>query len=300
MLNAPSICHSASGHARMIATVREIIMRGFAQFLLPPPSLAACVFGAVLRDTRGVELLDHERLNHFPASPLVSLNYVSEGTLHMVENEHDFDKLRKSAPLAKLTVLPALNTPQTSWGAGEIYAISVGVFPDAWALIDRNNPDILTTVKHAFAEFETGSAAQGWQRFCEKFDPIWQSARSGGSSVAGFKTARLSDWSRALMGRAAMAQGGRSIRALERRVKRWSGQTRRSLSFYASFEELGALRQQNQDTPLAALAHDAGFSDQSHMGRMVRKASGFSPADLNRRIETEEAFWCYRVLGERF
>ena len=56
----------------------------------------------------------------------------------------------------------------------------------------------------------------------------------------------------------------------------------------------------NADTDLASLATDAGYSDQSHMGRAVRGATGFSPAQLNRHIETEEAFWCYRLIGERF
>jgi AraC-like DNA-binding protein len=50
----------------------------------------------------------------------------------------------------------------------------------------------------------------------------------------------------------------------------------------------------------AGLTTEAAFSDQSHMGRAVRRATGFSPAHLNRVIATEEAFWCYRLLGERF
>jgi len=38
----------------------------------------------------------------------------------------------------------------------------------------------------------------------------------------------------------------------------------------------------------------------SHMGRVVRQTTGYSPAQLNRLIETDEAFWCYRLLGEHF
>ena len=45
---------------------------------------------------------------------------------------------------------------------------------------------------------------------------------------------------------------------------------------------------------------EGGFADQSHMGRAVRRATGFSPARLNRMIESEESFWCYRLLGQRF
>lgn len=45
---------------------------------------------------------------------------------------------------------------------------------------------------------------------------------------------------------------------------------------------------------------EAGFSDQSHVGRAVRRTTGFSPAKLNRLIQREEAFWCDRLLGEHF
>jgi len=50
----------------------------------------------------------------------------------------------------------------------------------------------------------------------------------------------------------------------------------------------------------AELAAEAGFADQSHLGRALKRATGFSPVSLNRKIATEEPFWCYRLLGERF
>lgn len=90
------------------------------------------------------------------------------------------------------------------------------------------------------------------------------------------------------------------MRATERRLRRWSGQNQQSLEFYARFEKLHQLSVAEKGASLAEIAHDAGFSDQSHMGRTVRRATGYSPAKLNHLIETEEAFWCYRLLGERF
>lgn len=97
-----------------------------------------------------------------------------------------------------------------------------------------------------------------------------------------------------------MSGPGKTARAMQRRLKRWSGQSRRSLEFFAQIEEMHKLAIY-QDTPKPAeLALDAGYSDQSHMGRMLRKATGFSPVRLNERVQSEEAFWCYRLLGERF
>ena len=104
----------------------------------------------------------------------------------------------------------------------------------------------------------------------------------------------------ALVARAAQAGPGRGIRSVERRLKRWSGQTRRSLNFYAAIDDLHRIVTQANDKPLSAIALEAGYADQSHMGRAVRRATGFSPVQLNRFIESEESFWFYRLAGERF
>jgi AraC-like DNA-binding protein len=83
-------------------------------------------------------------------------------------------------------------------------------------------------------------------------------------------------------------------------LKRLSGHSRRTLEFHSSFENLHQVSRRHAVEPLAEIATEAGYSDQSHMGRTVRRATGFLPAYLNRAIETQEAFWCYRLLGERF
>ena len=97
-----------------------------------------------------------------------------------------------------------------------------------------------------------------------------------------------------------MSSAGQSLRSYERRLKRSSGHTQRALMFYANVENLHKVARENADQPLSDIALAAGYSDQSHMGRALRRATGFSPAQLNHAIETEEAFWCYRLLGERF
>ena len=44
-----------------------------------------------------------------------------------------------------------------------------------------------------------------------------------------------------------------------------------------------------------ALAQDAGYADQAHLCRETRRVTGFTPEELRRRIDTDEAFWAYRV-----
>jgi AraC-like DNA-binding protein len=45
----------------------------------------------------------------------------------------------------------------------------------------------------------------------------------------------------------------------------------------------------------AELAFNAGFSDQAHMCREVRRMTGLSPEEIRRAIDTEESFWVYRL-----
>ncbi len=121
-----------------------------------------------------------------------------------------------------------------------------------------------------------------------------------GCASATLAGGRVAEWARALVTKAALSGPGRSLRSLERRIKRSSGQTQRTLKFFADFENLHRVVRQNPGGALADIAYASGYADQSHMGRAVRRATGFTPAQLNSAIQNEEPFWCYRLLGERF
>jgi AraC-like DNA-binding protein len=113
----------------------------------------------------------------------------------------------------------------------------------------------------------------------------------------------LQDWSFALLGRAAKSGIGKSVRQVERRIKAWTGQPYRDLDLHGRVEQLFAVARQAQasgNNDLASIAAEACYADQSHMGRDVRRATGYSPSKLNSLIEHDETFWCYRLLGERF
>lgn len=261
-------------------------------FLLwPQTDLAGCVYALILRDTRGAQLAEKDRYNHFPASPLVSVSVVIEGALRLVSQDQD---------LPRVTVTPPLDKPVTSFSMGPVAAASLGVYPEAWARLGSSGQtDLTNALQDAFQGFGIGQDPKAcWHQFCARMRPVWTKARGTDTAWAG--SHRLGDWSRSLIMRAAMGGPGRSIRALERRLKRLGGQTRQSLNFYADFEDLHRLSVQDPEAPLAVLAAEAGYADQSHMGRAVKRATGFSPARLNRMIETEESFWCYRLLGQRF
>lgn len=270
-----------------------------SRFLNPPRALASCVFAAIYRDTRGANLASPDRINHFPASPLVAVTAIRHGQLKLLGKSGlplDPDSL---APLADVSVTAPSTMPIASWSPGDVEAITVGIFPDAWVLLQgapdfSSPPDIIFRAMTALRDKRT--ADEGWTAFCALLEPIWRKHQD-----ESWKPARhLSDWARSVMVRAARSSRGESLRTFERHLKRLSGQTKRTLDFYTTFEGLHRIATTEANGTPADIAAMAGYSDQSHMGRSVRRATGFSPAALNHAIQTEEAFWCYRLLGQRF
>lgn len=270
-----------------------------SKLFLPPPVLAGCIFAAVYRDTRGAQLSERDRVNHFPASPLVSVTRVIHGALTVLPSSSGGGCAAPATTAPSLVVMGPQVMPVSSRSPGEVTAISVGLYHDAWLQLGgdpgfRYAPQSLVDALALFGD--AADPEQGWHKICAGLEGTWEQKRPRGWQG----TSGIADWAQAILTRAALAGPGRSLRSLERRLKRMSGQTRRSLDFYSAFENLHQVSSQGRDNPLADIALASGYSDQSHMGRSVRRATGFTPARLNQAIRTEEPFWCYRLLGERF
>ncbi|KAG1647418.1 hypothetical protein GQR58_030616 [Nymphon striatum] len=188
----------------------------------------------------------------------------SNGSLHIVPTGCSLDQAREIPAAPQQAIVPPQKGPVSSWSPGEVAVVTIGFYPEAWAKLEQSDAaqDVSRAMQKAF----------GGLRSDEDIEARWA-------------------------GRVALAGPGRSLRAFERRLRRWSRQSRQSLKFFSDFENLHELASRQPNSSLAALASDAGYSDQSHMGRAVRRATGFSPAQLNRLVETKEAFWCYQVTG---
>lgn len=262
---------------------------------LPPAAISACVFGAVLRDTRGADLSAEDRVSHFPASPLVAVTYTLQGAIRVLAPAD----MVTADPVPPCWVVGPTADPVSSVCDTEVCAITVSFYPDAWAMLGGSAAYdcVPKTLEQALAQLnEDRDPQDSWDRFCAALETVWTKQRDEKTRA----TRGVSDWVRSVLTRAAMSSAGQSLRSYERRLKRSSGHTQRSLMFYANVENLYKVARENADQPLSDIALAAGYSDQSHMGRALRRATGFSPAQLNHAIETEEAFWCYRLLGERF
>ncbi|WP_298858448.1 helix-turn-helix domain-containing protein [uncultured Sulfitobacter sp.] len=272
-----------------------------SQLILPPKTLSNCIAGCIVRDTRGVPLSVTDRVNYFPASPLYTVTLTFAGRIHMADQILPLEQLRKRPCAPKRLFMPPQSKPQMSWSSGPIWAMTVAFYPDAWqrlgGTLDGAPPE---TIEDALSLLETGLLEISWSEFWQEMSTIWAKSEGSDWPTNWSGSDRLKDWTNHLMGQLLQTGLGRSLRSTQRRLQRWTGLDKQALEFFARIEEVHRLISAEPTATPAELATEAGFADQSHMGRSLKRATGFSPVSLNQKIATEESFWCYRLLGERF
>ena len=283
-----------------------------SKLLLPKAALANCIFGAFVRDTRGCNLTATQRFNHFASSPLCAVSWQFEGQIHLLESSDRLSNPQASPVLPKLTFSGPYQTPQTSWNAGDVNAMILAFYPDAMSTLSGIAIDQYINRTVAAKEvlsgellelftnvLTTGNPDDGFEMIEQVLLPLWRSRRTD-TPIGGFL---VSDWCRSLAVRAALSEAGKSTRQMERRFRAWTGQSRGKLDAYAKSEEAfkhALAAKQTGRVSLADMSAELGYSDQSHMGRNIRQITGFSPAEFLKRYDEDEAFWSFRLLGERF
>lgn len=277
----------------------------------PRLSLSACVRGVMARDTRGVVLSPEQRFNYFPATPLCSISWWLVGCSERVlgpfpERPARLDDPR--APIEGRFVLGGpFNGPSVSWTAGPVHGMMLLLMPDALHLLTGLDPSaflnrlvdvrgVLPPEWVAMCEAVAAEAddAARVRRLQDFLEPRWEAVRPR-QAMAGH---RYHDWAQGLAMRAAQTSVGSSLRQLERRVKLWAGQPMRELQGISRLERafFDAIAADDAGRlSWAEVAADCGYADQSHLTRTTRRMTGFSPAELHRRIGEDEAFWAYRV-----
>jgi AraC-like DNA-binding protein len=259
-------------------------------------------------------LADGQRFNHFPASPLCAITWFFDGKSEVLQAASSPGVAPARIPLERFVVSGVRTRPTTSWNPGGVRALMVILYPDALRpllavslrnLIDRTlparevlAPDWIQRLEVLFDAAPDVLTAPG-----RCFDHVQQrlaEAWPGPEAVAFGGGVRLEDWLLALTIRAAGSRLGRGVRQLQRRFTDWTGLSRRELEAFAQAERLFLLTMnQKQDIDAVRLAADAGYADQSHMIRRVRRVTGLPPRQLLDRIQHDEAYWVYRVLGTR-
>lgn len=277
-----------------------------AHLLMPRPALAGCIAMAIVRDTRGVAMNDAQRVSHFPRSPYCGLSWIKEGEVHEFKGAEGGIERFHLEKQPDISVSGNRQNPTTMWSPGDAYGVTVVFYPDAWqaltgssiesvsektlALDDVVSADLAAIARGAAQKREVG---EGFLQLQDGLEPLWRQRRQrDGVTPVWFK-----DWAVALAMRAATLGAGRSLRQLQRRVKRWTGFAQRDLDQQARVEQLFVRSYEEGIGDLAGLAQEFGYADQAHMGRQVRKITGRSPAKIMDLIETEESYWIYRLIG---
>lgn len=297
----------------MAAGRGDIVVDEGCRTMLPRRSLAGCISAAVVGDTRGLALVPQERVNYFPATPFCAVSLFFEGQSIMAE---DWGPAGVHGVMPR--ALPALvfsgpqGGPTVSVNPGPVHAMSIGFYPEAARELlgvdvagcrDLVLPADAVLAPALLGLFEaarrTGDADQAFACIEDGLDPLWRSTGPRWNATSRW----LSDWMRHLLLSAATSGAGQSLRQVERRMKSWTGQTRRDLATLDRLEGAFAemMRRVADDREnWAELAFANGFSDQPHLVREVRRVTGLPPAQLRRRIRTDRAFWYYRLIGELY
>ncbi len=278
----------------------------------PPAALSACVRGAMLRDARGVALDPWQRMSYFPASPLCSISWWFDGVGERIggpfpEREATPDNPR--TPFAStLLVGGPFSGPSATYTTGTAHGMMLVLMPDALRLLTGIEPATLVNrlvdarealpadwLAWARSLFALPDDAARFESIAAFLVPRWQAVRPGEATFA----ARYQDWAGHLATRAALTAPGRTLRQVERLVKRWAGQPMRELQGISRLEQAFyarlAAEQDDEGARWADVAAASGYSDQAHLTRATRRMTGFPPEDLRRRIREQEAFWAYRL-----
>ncbi len=277
-----------------------------ARLYLPCASLASCVHMGVERDTRGARLDHAQRLNFYPASPLAVISWILHGELRVLNAALAGGAPSWSDPLPSIVFAGPSRTPTISSARGPVHAVSMALYPEALErLFGVRAADYLDAVLPAQQVLPASvqEVLSGVGR--GQGDVFGQVEAALGRLVLDAPAARVSvnlrAWLTALSMRTAFSPAGRGLRRTQRAIKRCAGQSQRDLLLYARVEQAFELAAQAREPrlSLATVAVQAGYSDQSHFGREVKRVTGFSPAQFARRLESDEAFWMYRLLQGR-
>lgn len=261
-----------------------LISQGSAAFFPPHPRLLGCVRGYLVRDTTGGPPLPAAaRHNHYPASGHASLVWLLAGSSTWVAPAE-----RAGQALPPTLLLGPQRRPWQTFNPGPVRSFGIVFAPEA--LHRLTGLDMAALVDQALPV--DGCLDARWLAWCEAV----RAAPDDRSRIRQVEAHLHEAWHLA----PAPAGGGRSPRSLARRLKTWLGLSPREAQGLDRLEHT-LLAARRQDLDRAAAWADAaalgGYSDQAHLCRHTRRATGCSPGELARRSGTDEGFWLYRLWG---
>jgi len=266
----------------------------------PRAALKACVRGFVVRRVDGAANSEH--LSRFPATASCSLSWFLEGSAVRVCDEQ--------ATQARIVFRGPQTRPVVVRHRGPLHMFILLIAPDAlWWLTGVGVDRHLNRICPLAAALD-----DSWQAMAldvlhaptdedrveqiEKFlEPRWHAARSRNRAASWGPAQRHGEWSQAAMSRAHIFSKGRSKRQLERQMRTMTGWSARALRGLARAEDALLLAAHSTQSRVnwASIAAEAGYADQSHLCRELRRYTGFSPRQLWRCVPNDEDLWVYKA-----
>src|SRR5262245_51310513 len=281
-------CHNGRGNAAS--------WRRFA----PHAALEACVRGIVVRH---VKVPAHsEYLSHFPATASCSLSWFLEGSaVRMCDEQSVHARIVFRGPQTRPVVVRhrgslhmfilLLAADALWWLTGVSANRHLNRIGPIEAALDDSWQGMALDVLYASTDEDRVKRIEMFLK------PRWRAARSKNRAASWGPAQRHGEWSRGTSSRARIFSKGRCRRQLERQIRTMTGWSARALRGLARAEDalLLAARSRQPRVNWAGIAAEAGYADQSHLCRELRRYTGLSPQQLWRCVPHEEDLWVYKA-----
>ena len=196
-------------------------------------------------------------------------------------------------PLPSPFLMGLLDQPVIVTTINSLEIIGIRCFP--WAVFDllglAAGKDRVRTFEHPIARLhptlERSIRAGRIEEAVSTVSAFFSNARS--QSFEGTTLAKAGGAMRAAKGTMPVSQvaaaAHASVRTLERKFKQSSGRSVKDVSGLMRFEQVRNRLWLSPGSNLAALAHELGYTDQSHQSRDFRRYSGTTPASFARKAK---------------
>ena len=199
-------------------------------------------------------------------------------------------------PLPSPFMMGLLNQPAVFYARNRLEIIGIRCFP--WTVFDLlglpSGKDGVRIFEHPIAQLQ--NTLNKWihdGRIDEALDQVKQyflNARLGiASDSMLFKAGVAMLEANGTMPVSEVAAAAHAtVRTLERKFKQSSGHTVKDVSALMRFEQVRNQLWLYPNSTLSALAHELGYTDQSHLSREFKRYSGTTPAAFARKAKKEK------------
>jgi AraC-like DNA-binding protein len=272
---------------------------------LPPPSLRQQLLFVVERDTRGCNLNPLQAFTYFPVSPNVSICWIWQGhTERLLEWRPDDLEAPRERFNSPVLIRGGSTKPSIHYSDEPLHSLVAVFRPDAMRKLFGLEP----------AEWLGRIGALNENMLSPMLGDLSKKILAAQNSSAALallyeglenqlSTDSFTDEEPQLTGRwLAQLQGnavGASLRSQQRLFKQLTGTTFQYLARFMRIEDLAQMvmrtyMNKQYGPGQAELAVNLGFSDQSHMAREVKRATGFTTGEAIFRLLQYESFWMFR------